>query len=80
MIKFCLSSVRAAAAHIEGVEFATWFGGGDDTWAPPQDTYTMFRNFRVWRDDPPADITAQAVMESLPHGQVVVQEYMQPGV
>ena len=31
---------------IEGVTWATWFGGSDVTWAPAATTYSMFRNVR----------------------------------
>lgn len=35
---------------VEGVTFATWFGGSDSTWSPPVDQYTLFRNFKVYYD------------------------------
>jgi hypothetical protein len=37
---------------VEGMTFATWFGGSDVTWGPPTDTYTMFRNVRMLYDGP----------------------------
>lgn len=32
---------------IDGIFFSTFFGGGDSSWATPQDTYTDFANFSV---------------------------------
>ena len=64
---------------VEGVEFSTWFGGSDDTWAPPYDTNIMFRNVRAWRGDPPATPTvgtkSLAMMTAL-NGQVVEEMEM----
>lgn len=37
---------------IEGQVFSSWFGGSDDTWSPPYDTYTMIRNVKGYRYDP----------------------------
>jgi hypothetical protein len=31
--------------QIEGVFFSTFFGGGDESWAPPSDTYADFASF-----------------------------------
>ncbi|MBE9069241.1 hypothetical protein IQ260_21600 [Leptolyngbya cf. ectocarpi LEGE 11479] len=33
--------------QIDGVFFSTFFGGGDPSWATPQDTYIDFANFSV---------------------------------
>lgn len=33
--------------QIEGVFFSTFFGGGDPTWGPPNDTYVDFAAFRT---------------------------------
>jgi len=65
---------QTLAGKIEGQEFSTWFGGSDDSWAPSHDTYTMFRNFKIWRNDMPANVTQQAVIQGLPAGQVLVKE------
>lgn len=27
---------------------STFFGGSDDSWAPPVDTFSYVRNFRFW--------------------------------
>ena len=63
---------------IEGVEVSTWFGGSDDTWAPPYNTHIMMRNFRAWRSDPPAVPTARsaALMFSGDMEQVLEVEEM----
>lgn len=37
---------------IEGLTFATWFGGSDASWSPPVDQYALFRNFRMYYDGP----------------------------
>ncbi|KAK3101665.1 hypothetical protein FSP39_005327 [Pinctada imbricata] len=31
--------------HINGIFINTFFGGHDSSWAPPHDTYTLYRNF-----------------------------------
>ena len=70
-------ATATADANIEGVEISTWFGGSDNTWGPSKDVYTMFRNFKLWRDDAVAPVSAQAVLQSLPPEQVVVVEDME---
>ncbi|MGD1952506.1 MAG: polysaccharide lyase [Leptolyngbyaceae cyanobacterium] len=35
------------ALQINGIFFSTFFGGGDPSWATPQDTYVEFANFSV---------------------------------
>ncbi|KAH3772986.1 uncharacterized protein LOC127844203 [Dreissena polymorpha] len=35
---------------IDGLFFSTFFGGGDSTYACPHDTYTYFRNFKIFTD------------------------------
>lgn len=35
---------------IDGLFFSTFYGGGDKSWACPQDTYTYYRNFRISTD------------------------------
>ena len=66
---------------IEGVEAATWFGGSDQTWAPPNDTYTLFRNFRAWRSDGPtvynAPLNTNKRSVELPpaHDKPIVEEF-----
>jgi hypothetical protein len=49
---------------VDSVVFSTWFGGGDGSWAPPADTYTLFRNIRLYRADPPTGrpLSTQAVV------------------
>lgn len=37
---------------IEGVYFATWYGGSDSTWAPTNQQYTLFRNIKMYYDGP----------------------------
>lgn len=34
----------------DGLFFSTFYGGGDQSWACPQDTYTYYRNFRISTD------------------------------
>lgn len=31
-----------------GLWFSTFFGGGDDSWATPEEQHTYFRNIRIW--------------------------------
>ncbi len=33
--------------QVDNVFFSTFFGGSDASWAPPQDTWVLFRNFRL---------------------------------
>lgn len=35
---------------IDGLFFSTFYGGGDSSWACPQNTSTYFRNFRLFTD------------------------------
>ncbi|NEP62702.1 MAG: hypothetical protein F6K31_38250 [Symploca sp. SIO2G7] len=37
----------ADSLQIDGIFFSTFFGGGDPSWATPQDTYIDFANFSV---------------------------------
>lgn len=37
---------------VEGINFSSWFGGGDSSWAPKNDTYVLLRNFRAYYDGP----------------------------
>ena len=37
----------ADSLQIDGIFFSTFFGGGDPSWATPQDTYVDFANFSV---------------------------------
>lgn len=38
--------------NIEGVNIASWFGGSSESWGPPTDQQTQFRNFRMYYDGP----------------------------
>lgn len=55
-----------ANVYIEGVTFATWFGGSDATWGPPYDTYTLFRNFKLYYDGPGEGIRGGTVGKDKP--------------
>jgi len=35
--------------NVEAVEIASWFGGSDETWGPPSDTYVLIRNLKMYR-------------------------------
>nr|BCI57567.1 cellouronate lyase [Mizuhopecten yessoensis] len=39
---------KHSSIHIDGLFFSTFFGGGDDDWASTADTYTLFRDFRLY--------------------------------
>ncbi|MBT9314039.1 hypothetical protein IXB50_01200 [Leptothoe spongobia TAU-MAC 1115] len=41
----------AESLQIDGIFFSTFFGGGDPSWATPQDTYIDFANFSVSTGD-----------------------------
>ena len=67
--------------HIEGVEMASWFGGSDDTWSPPKDTYTLVRNIKLYRTGPPTSASTgsngrAAIVTPGPTHQTVVEEVM----
>ena len=55
-----------------------WFGGSDDTWATPVDTYVLWRNFKLTRYDPPSSAPVRAAGASASGAaglqQVVVTE------
>jgi hypothetical protein len=67
--------------NIEGVEMASWFGGSDETWAPPKDTFVYVRNLKVYRTGPAtatagADGARSALRTPGPKKQIVVEEVM----
>ena len=37
--------------HVDGLVFATWFGGSDGTWAPKAKQESYFKNFNIWKLD-----------------------------
>jgi hypothetical protein len=43
--------MRTVDIGIEAVRFGSWFGGGDASWAPSKDEYSLFRNVRLYRHD-----------------------------
>jgi hypothetical protein len=68
---------------IEGLTFATWFGGSDQTWAPTTDQYTMFRNFRIYYDAAGEGARTASTMSFDPsnppanwHGPVQTESYL----
>lgn len=70
---------RQTDARVEGVEFASWYGGSDNTWAPSEDMYTLIRNMKLWRDDAPAPMSSRVAAHHLPKQQVLVNEFIQVG-
>lgn len=46
---------------IEGLTFATWYGGSSASWSPPVDQYTLFRNVRMHYDGPGEGARAAAM-------------------
>ena len=66
-----------AAAKIEGVEIASWFGGSDATWAPLTNTYSLLRNFKLWRSD--AGVASRSVTVPEPKPQSVLVEEILAG-
>ena len=38
-----------ARLEVDGVMFATWFGGSDESWAPAKDQVSYWRNFRLYK-------------------------------
>ncbi len=78
-IRFTKMNWRVSSdAVIDGLEISSWFGGSDATWAPPKDQYTLLKNFRLWRNDPPAMGGARSgISLSKNVGQVVITESLQ---
>ncbi|XP_064603611.1 uncharacterized protein LOC135469024 [Liolophura sinensis] len=42
-----------SSVEVTGMFFSTFFGGSDDSWSTPHDTYTYFRNFYFSTNDHP---------------------------
>lgn len=74
------TSATRPGIDIKSVEFSTWFGGSDDTWAPSRDVYTMFKNMRLYRLDQPSGRTAGAAGLGSGGVQVVEYEEIQEGL
>ncbi len=61
--------------NIESVTIGTFFGGSSISYASPKDQFSMFRNFRLWRDDAPDPAgSVLAAGGAFAGGQVVVHE------
>jgi hypothetical protein len=45
--------VHTAEVGIESVYFGAFYGGGDASWGPSKDTYSYFKNIRVYNGDSP---------------------------
>lgn len=75
-------ALPVAEGYVQSLEMSSWFGGGDNSWGPPTDTYTLIRDIKAWRGDPPmapaAAARRAAVLADSP--QVVVHEYVEVGV
>ena len=50
-----------AGIQVDSVVFSTWYGGGDATWSPPEETFTLFKNMRLFRADAPIAEKASGV-------------------
>ena len=64
---------------IEAAEMSSWFGGSDDTWSPPRDTYVLVRNVKIYRTGPATAYVGSgraAVVTPGPTQQTVVEEVM----
>ncbi|KAI0633273.1 hypothetical protein C8Q77DRAFT_1114063 [Trametes polyzona] len=46
---------------VGGLWFSTFFGGGDDSWAPPSTVHAYFRNFQLYGSSAPSNLTGQQV-------------------
>jgi len=44
--------------------YRTFFGGSDDTWATPAETYTYYRNIQLWGSDKPSTLSGEQVRDS----------------
>ena len=40
---------RNANIKVQAFILATWFGGGDSSWAPSETTEAYFRNFKIYK-------------------------------
>ena len=52
--------------NIGGVYFSTFFGGGDDSWAPPADVNAYFRNFQLFGSSAASNLTGAKVSAAPP--------------
>jgi len=46
---------------VGGLYLSTFFGGNDDTWAAASTTHSYFRNFRLWGNSAPSNLTGAHV-------------------
>lgn len=37
---------------VEAIDFASWFGGSDASWSPPEDTHILIKNMKAYRTGP----------------------------
>ena len=44
-----------------GLYLSTFYGGGDDSWAPSSDTTAYFRNFELWGSSAASNLTGAKV-------------------
>ncbi|KAH9851331.1 hypothetical protein C2E23DRAFT_830340 [Lenzites betulinus] len=50
---------------VGGLWFSTFFGGSDDSWAPPSDVNAYFRNFQLYGSSAASNLTGQQVSGAL---------------
>lgn len=58
---------------VGGMYFSTFFGGSDDSWATPKDTYTYYRNIQLWGSQAASTLSGDKVENSafIAQGSVV---------
>ncbi|GAB4823472.1 hypothetical protein N2152v2_010518 [Parachlorella kessleri] len=47
--------------QVDSVVFSTWYGGGDATWSPTEETFTLFKNIQLYRTGSPIAEKASGV-------------------
>lgn len=52
--------------NVQSIYFASWFGGGDSSWAPSRGTFLLFKNLRLYQLDPKPPAVATAAAGGLP--------------
>ncbi|KAH9940513.1 uncharacterized protein BXZ73DRAFT_42689 [Epithele typhae] len=50
-----------SSLSVGGMYFSTFFGGSDDSWAPPSDSNAYFRNIELWGSSAASNLTGATV-------------------
>ncbi|KAI0645498.1 hypothetical protein C8Q79DRAFT_910961 [Trametes meyenii] len=56
----------SSGISVGGLWLSTFFGGSDDSWAPPATVHAYFRNFQLYGSSAPSNLTGQQVSAATP--------------